>query len=528
MKQIFPLNSHKKLIWIITAIVVSLLTTGLLRIYLIQGLPGPDGGYYTYLAQEINAAISNKENLAGNIPLALYSLTTSWVFNFEINQFFALRWIDLFVAIFASFLFFKVILKESGSLLFTVTTVSTSLFIMNDHNLILYGFRNSTWIAYVPLFAALILWQNSKKEDNLTFYLIGALTALGVLFREPFLVFFIVGGISIWIAYGWKNLLKYLIGTAILGFTITGIAVYLRGGDVIGLINSYTDIHLALADFDPEFKSQYFYDNALVMLKRFWFGVLLSIISIIYIFKLFFENKKTINIHHFCFWITLSLIPIVEAIFKLAIPYHFSNCIPGIVGISAIAWRYLSKNETKKTQRYILTSIIILFIYGIYPHVSNTINAPMYKKKNAIVNAYNGLWNQSFQDKEVIKYSPFLTAAYNIRQLTSNNSTLVVFTFSQLLYPLSGLRPPTYELHDLRMTYSKLNGDEDKIANLLKKHQPTIITPMMWNLPGIPELTGVKELPGIIERTGLYEKVMVLQAPNVIMGDIYRLKNFKQ
>ena len=59
MKQIFPLNSHKKLIWIITAIVVSLLTTGLLRIYLIQGLPGPDGGYYTYLAQEINAAIKS-------------------------------------------------------------------------------------------------------------------------------------------------------------------------------------------------------------------------------------------------------------------------------------------------------------------------------------------------------------------------------------------------------------------------------------------------------------------------------------
>ena len=61
----------------------------------------------------------------------------------------------------------------------------------------------------------------------------------------------------------------------------------------------------------------------------------------------------------------------------------------------------------------------------------------------------------------------------------------------------------------------------------VQEQQPTIIFPTKQQLIGIPNLTRA------IQRTGLYERVAIISNnPNVyyksIIGDIYRLKSFKQ
>jgi len=194
-------------------IVLAILTTDFLRLQLLTGLPEWDGGYYTFASQYIYSLLSQGKDITV-LPLHLYQLMVAWVFGIEGNQFIMLRLIDGLVAIVASILLFKVILKESRNTLFTIILMIPLLIMMNNIQYIGFGFWNSIWASYIPLFAALLAWQKSSKKDSLSFYLIGGLISLGVLLREPFLVYFIFAGIAIHISYGWRILLKYLIGSA--------------------------------------------------------------------------------------------------------------------------------------------------------------------------------------------------------------------------------------------------------------------------------------------------------------------------
>ena len=47
----------------------------------------------------------------------------------------------------------------------------------------------------------------------------------------------------------------------------------------------------------------------------------------------------------------------------------------------------------------------------------------------------------------------------------------------------------------------------------------------MYKFPGEPR--GLKETLVAIEKTNLYEKIFTVTAPNVLMGEVYRLKDFK-
>ena len=225
-----PSNINHKTLSTLIAILVAIFTTGYLRIHWIPFLPESDGGLYTFFSQYFYTTLANGEVIVPSYPIALYSLLTSWVYGLDINQYMALRWIDLCLAVIASILFFKVIEKESGSLFFSVVTVSAVLIVMNNYSFILYGFRNSIWAAYVPLFLALLASQSINKKNHYLFYFIGAVAAFGVLLREPFLFFYITGAIAILFAYGWKILVKYLIGSAILGFITLFILIMLHVG----------------------------------------------------------------------------------------------------------------------------------------------------------------------------------------------------------------------------------------------------------------------------------------------------------
>jgi len=511
---------------LLIGIILAVFTTGYLRVHFVTFLPEPDGGFYTFLAQEINAAISNGENISSDISLGLYPFITSWIFSLEINQYIALRWVDLLVAVLASLLFYKIILKESGSTIFTIILVGSALLVMNDKDLILYGYRNSIWAAYLPLFGALLIWQSISKANSYKFYQIGALIALGVLLREPFLPFFILGGISILIAYGRNAFFRYLFGSALLGFIILGFMLIFREGSLLELINSYRLQASGINMFRTE--DSFFY-NGLAVIKVFWFGIFLSILSILYATVLSQKNKNLINSKRFIFWGALAIIPILEPLLKFAVPYHFANSIPGLVGLTAVGWSYINLNQSEKTKRYSIIIILLICIYGAYPNLSASLSSKWLKQKDAVFNAYNALWVDIYSDKEKIKWSAHLIVADLIKQHSNKNSTLAVMMYSQHLYPLTGLRPPIYKMSNLSSFYTNtLAGDEDKMIDMLKQYQPTIITTIMYRLPGVTELPGNKVIPRVIEKTNLYEKIITVNAPNIILGAVYRLKNYSE
>ena len=527
-----------KILNLFIAITVAILTTGFLRLQLFSGIPETDGGLYTFISQYNYYALSNGTGLK-NMVLNFYPLLTTWVYGLEVNQFILLRLIDGLVAVVASVILFKVILKESGSTLFTVILVTTLLIIMNDIELIIYGFRNSIWASYLPLFSALLVWQNTTKEDKYSFYLIGGLVSLGVLLREPFLVFFLLAGIAIHIGYGWRILLKYLIGSAVVGFSVLGFILMLRGWDLLDLINSYSRYGGGIETIAFKFP--------LAIIEANWFIFVTASISIVYLIKLYFANKKLVNINRFYFWLAVALLPIIEYYAKLGLAYHFANSLIGFAGLTAMGWKYINSQESKKINATSMIVFALLSLLIILPAINQTVI-----KQNRIWLPSDAIrWTMatdSFRGEQMVKRSQYLKVAAKVYGLSREDSTLAVSGYWQVLYPLTELLPPnnpitqspSYKLSDLRGLYLQFNRDENKLIEVLREHRPTIIvtSTLHWR--------GEADIPNIIEKTNLYEKIATVPAqfsyedfyvthviqPGVdqygwMQAIIYRLKDFK-
>ena len=508
---------------LLIATTVAILTTGFLRLQLFSGVPDVDGGFYTFHAQYIHYALTHGQDLK-DMGLFLYQFMTAWVYSFEVNQFILLRLIDGLVAVTASIILFKVILKESGSPLFTVILVTTLLILMNDIENIAYGFRNSTWAAYLPLFSALLIWQNISKEDKYSFYLIGGLVSLGILLREPFLPFFLLAAIAIFIGYGWRVLIKYAIGSAVVGFSVLGVMLMFRGWDLLGLINSYRSLSGQIEGVGFKFP--------LAIITANWFIFITTSASLIYLIKLYCADKQSVNMNRVYFWLAVALLPVVEYYSKLGLPYHMANTLIGFSGLTAMGWKHLMTQESKKVTTSSILIIGLLSLIVILP----TINRTLIKSSNIYGPIDAIKWakaSDSFRGDQMIERSQYLKVAAKVYGLSREDSTLAVSGYWRAIFPLTGLLTPIYKLADLRMLYLKHNYDENKIIEVIKKYQPTIIVSSnnAWR--------GEDAIPGIIEKTNLYERVDGMASVPREIGDreldlysnmsaiIYRLKDFK-
>jgi len=511
------------------AISVAILTTGFLRLQLFTLVPETDGGFYTFINQYIYHLLSNGENLKG-MTIQLYPMMTSWVYGLEVNQYILLRLIDGLVAITASIIFFKVILKESGSMLFTVILATVLFIVMNDIEIIFYGFSNSIWAAYLPLFTALLVWQKSSKADTFSFYAIGALVSLGVLLREPFLPFFLLAGIAILIGYGWRVLLKYLIGSAILGFSILTVALSFRGWDLLDLINSYFGGNIQSAVhwwiWDVEANAKLVLGWAVDTIKTSWFICTTALASIIYLIKLYATDKKSVHMNRLYFWLAVALLPLLEWFFKYGLPYHIASCLPGLAGISAMSWRYINSNESKQVTASSMIVIGLMSLIVLVPTVNRTIikSSYIYSPSDAIERIS---MLDSFRGQQIIERSQYLIAARKIYELSREDSTLAVSGFWQPVYPLTNLIPPAFELVSLRSLFISLSYSEDKLINALKKYRPTLI---LTSPPSL--MDGEGDFSSMVEKTNLYNKVGKVPKnltidKGYLSGTIYRLKDFK-
>jgi len=501
------------------ALVIAILTTGFLRLQVIGGAPSSDGGFYTFISQWLYNAVT-QDIVIKDSRLFLYQFMISWVYGLEVNHIILLRIIDGIIAIAASIVLFNVILKESGSKLFTVILITPLLIVLHDFTYVFYGFRNSIWASYLALFGALILWQKYSKEGNFSFYLIGALISMGVLLRETFLPFSVLAGIAIYVAYGGHALVKYLIGSAVVGFSVLIFMLMFRGWDLQNLIDSYTLYAGLYKDFPNiglTVKA-----GILHLIQTGWFVCIISIASIFYFIKMNFGDKKSVNTNRFCFWILVALLPLIEPILKIGFHYHYANCLIGLAGLGAMGWKYLSDQESKRIKRSALIVIGLMSLLVTIPSVNNKVIKKQLISLPGVIAAVDNY--DSFRHPHLIERNQYLTIAAKIYSLSREESTLAVSGMMQVLYPLTEMNPPTFEFSSLRYLFIKLNFDEDKLIKIIEKHRPTIILTTDWN-------QGDAAMSVIIDKINLYEKVEVVPVnPKIEYGwksaTIYRLKKF--
>ena len=522
LKKILIYKEHLKNPNLI-AVIIALLTTGFLRLQLLSGLPDSDAGVYTFASQYIYNNLKDGEALA-SMPLHLYQFMTSWVYGLEVNQYILLRFIDGLVAIAASIILFKVILKESGNTVFAVILMTALLILMNQPEIILYGYRNSIWAAFIPLFSALLIWQNSNIEDKYSFYSIGGLISLGVLLREPFLPFFIFAGIAILIGYGWRVLVKYLIGSAVVGFGVLGLMLMFRSWDLISLIDVYILSGSIAATFN---KASITFTSFLPSIKSNWFIYSTATASIFYMIQLYSNDKNRVNMNRVSFWLLITLIPILEIISKASFAYHYANSLPGLAGLTALGWRYMSNQESKRTKKIAIIGIGLISLIIILPIMDRKLI-----KSSYIISPLDAIQLVKFdifRSPGFIEKSQYLIAAKKIYELAREDSTLATTGLMAVLFPLTGLAPSSYALHDLGKLFIKLNYDESKLIAMIEQHRPTIIITAGANI------AYEKKLPKVIEKTNLYNKVGIINGNQNIEygwkfknpGIIYRLKDFQ-
>jgi len=304
-----------------------------------------------------------------------------------------------------------------------------------------------------------------------------------------------------------------------------------RGWDLLDLINSYL-IRGGGVDNYNNLIPGFFVHFGLSSMKANWFIYAAGSVSVIYLIKLYFTNKNLVNTKRVYFWLAIFLLPMLEPIMKIGFEYHFANCLIGLAGLSAMGWKHLMTQESKKLTTSSILIISLLSLIVIFPTINRTlIKSPyIYGPIDAIKWAKA---SDSFRGGQMIERSQYLKVAAKVYGLSREDSTLAVSGYWQPLFPLTGLLPPIFKLSHLRSLYLEHNYDENKVIEIIKKYQPTIIVSSKnsWR--------GEDDIPDIIEKTNLYEKVdSVAGIPKKIGGTgldinsnlsaiIYRLKDFK-
>ena len=470
-------------------IIIALITTFLIRFPMLMELPSTDQGLYAFWSQINYAYLSQGKGLVDFGTLMLYPALTSWVFSFDGNHIMLLRLFDLFIAVIASIIFFYVIKKESGgsSVIATILSIA-ALSVMNHKVFISSGFNNQFFAAYIPLFIAYLMSQSEIKNKYSWFY-IGGLLSLAVLLRETLLPFFIVAGASILYAHGKKITIDFSLGAACVGFPILVLIFFLRG-DFFGLFTQYIFSNNYVYSYYDPFKFEYFLRNFLGSIKIFWFIASAAFLTLLLSIK--FEKKGKV-----LFWVLIALVPLIEPLLKVGFPYHFSVCILGLTGLIAYGCSYLPKINTNRNIKYLMTIFLIASLYSAYPSYSDS-NIPRIK---AVIQDLGQIRNKKFESG-ANEYSQYLTIAAKINENYSMGSTLASSGLMHVIYPLTGLLPPSRGFADMAELLFDLDFNEDIFIEKLKKSSPDIILCSQRDDRPI-----MKNLKKAIEKSGLYNRV---------------------
>jgi hypothetical protein len=498
----------------LAALAAALTATAFPRLMLLGGLPATDEGVYAYYAQLIHASLSAGNGLPGGMTLALYPMTLAWIFALHTNAMIALRMADLIVALVASWLLVRVLAHESRSRVGGALIALVFLFTMNDPVFIQNGFKNSLFAAYVPLLGAWLLVRHRAGGSRTIWYWAGGLAALAVLMRETFVPFLILGGAAVLISAGWRAALRFTLAAALTALVVVAVIAWARGG-VASLIDAYRNagaLYNSLADQRVPF----FINNGIASAKVAKAALCLTGLGMLTIGYGLATRNGQVGWGQLMFWLGASLVPLIEPATKIGFPYHFSVCLPGLAGLTALGWRSLGSEPGGNVRRAAAVVAILAAAGAMWPS-TQTLARSWPTTRLALQAMGTGTW-----PAEANARSNYLAAAAAIRQIARPGDTLGASGFMFALYPLTGLLPSSENLSNLSATLIEHNLDGDSFRQALLACPPTIVmTTARADWPGADILE--REVAG----SGIYQPVEVIAVDytreyGLFGGTIYR------
>lgn len=483
-------GAHSQRIGLIAAALFVVLVVVVLRLAVVGGYPSTDEGIYAYYALIIHDRLSQDLSLPNDGMLMLYPLMTSFVYSLKVNPIFALRLIDVVPDALAAVLMLRISARLSGSL--TASALITALFfaLLNHPAFIQYGFKNSFFIALCPLLYAVILFLAEPQASRSRFFAMGVLVALGILLRETLLLFAVLGAVSIFMERGTRGLTYYVAGGLAAGTLILVLAIALRGaGGVSSFIAGYVDsgaVYVAFGDM----RWNLFKSSGQLAARAAAAGLVMSFAATACIAIASIRGRTTQYLRPFAFWAVGTLIPFVEPLAKLGLPYHFSWSLIGLCGITSLGWS--TCQFTGRAQKLVCSCLCIgVSLLLVRPQLDYQRNLFWGLTYPAFKETHGKYWAD-----ESIQRSNYLLMADQIRRIAPANATLSSSAAMLVLYPLTGLRPPCYGVSNLTVTAVTLRFDEKAVKRAIENCPADVVVATQRDLPGSSAVAqAMRELP---------------------------------
>lgn len=142
----------------------------------------------------------------------MYPLLLCWLCALPGKTLVWLRVADLGVALGSAWLFCRYILRKAGRISPGLGIAFVFLCGMNMEAVIDGGFKNSIAAAWMPIFAALLLYRKGCAPTSPRWFFMGCLLAVATLLREPFAGFALLGCAPVVFLGGARALLRYMAG----------------------------------------------------------------------------------------------------------------------------------------------------------------------------------------------------------------------------------------------------------------------------------------------------------------------------
>lgn len=500
---------HAWLPWL----VIVVLTIALPRLLLLRSPPATDEGYMAYFAMKAYLLLEGSGQLPGDGPLMLYPILLSWINGLQAESLPMLRLADLIIASVAGLLLLAMIARESGSRWWGPLLLGAPFLLgMNHTEFIQYGFKNSYQAAFIPLFAAVLLWQRADSASFHRWLLMGVLIAFGVLLRETLAPFAVLAVAAAWISHGRRQALAMCAGGAALALPLLALDIALRG-DLTSLLDAYRGSG-AVYSAQPQ-TMELFLLAARRSVAAAPIACALSIVATVVLLAMIVARRDHWLLRRSLFWFACALLPLVEPATKAGFPYHFAVMLPAMAMLCALAWRTLLPAGAKRTRLAIGVLAIGEALLLVPPVLTQAKESPQ-----AVAEVQQLV--QHGWPADQIEQSNYLLAARMLRDAAPPGASASISGFMFSVYPLSGRLPPSGELNNLSARIIQLDLDPARLAKELATCSPDLVlTTTRTDWPG------AHELEQAIEMSSLYEQIGVLPADpakhyGIFGGTLYR------
>jgi len=431
------------------------------RLAALGSFPHMDEGFYALMAQYIhNGYVQNgafPPDLGG---YQLYPFLLAWIPVLPGNDLIWFRLADLFFAALAGCFFCRMLVEESGSLKFGLFLGLAFLLGMNVPDAIDAGFKHSFFPAFACLFLAVNITRSAAGAKARWFWA-GVLVASGVLLRETFAPFALLGGASLLFARQWSALRRYILGGIFGAMLITVLCAVVRG--------QFWEIfaaYLQAADvYGPEAARVWpnFVEFGGLAFATFWPLLVLAVAGLCF---LVIQPCEYVTGRAF-FWLAAAILPIFEPFLKLGFLYHFSVCLPGVAGFCAYAYGRIRLNSAKM-HRYACMSAALCALLML-PEM-----AGHYRHLPASFDMACAMPSPGWP-LEAANLSQTLQAAQAIKRHMPEGGVLAANGFTFFLFPASEKLPAALWQADLARAYIGFGHDAVKMAAAVGRQPPDLV-----------------------------------------------------